>query len=88
MKEVYTSIITVKDCTCPSLVLADVDPFCQGEEMFDLNNLKVDAADGTWSMVVGVGDVPVIVDQMLIISSSTEPGDYMLLYTLNDLNIP
>ena len=88
LDESYSAIVTVKDCSCPSLVLMQVNSLCQDDQMFNLNDLIVDAEAGTWTIVGGIGNVPTIQNQMLVISENTEVGDYMLTYTLDDQNLP
>jgi|GEM_PF-2014104 len=87
-EEEITATITVKDCSCPALVLMTPDDFCQENQMFNLADLITDAEPGLWTIVGAVGNLPRIENQMLVITDITEPGNYMLTYTLDDQNIP
>lgn len=87
-EEEISVIITVKDCSCPALALLPADNFCQEDQMFNLDNLINEAEPGTWTIIGGIGNVPTIQSQMLVISDNTEAGDYMLTYTLDDQSGP
>ncbi len=84
----YIFTANVKDCSCPSLVIAEPGDFCQDEVIFELNQLIIDADAGSWTMVAGLGSVPVVDDGRLVIDDETLPGNYELIYTLDNLNIP
>ncbi|NNE15740.1 MAG: hypothetical protein HKN51_12225, partial [Saprospiraceae bacterium] len=84
----YTASIAVKDCACPAILVEAPGNFCQEDNMFNLDELIIDADPGVWSIIGGFGDVPTIQNQMLIISETTSIGDYMLMYSLSDTNVP
>ena len=85
----YDIIVTVKDCSCPSLVLVDDFDLCQEEVQLGLSDLIVDAESGTWLVDGGSGIMPPeIRGDSLYISSETEEGTYEISYTLDGINIP
>jgi len=84
----YTLTVNVKDCSCPAIVIAEPQDFCQEETIFELANLVIDAEAGTWSMVAGSGNLPVIQGNNLIITEQTQPGLYELVYSLDAQNLP
>lgn len=81
----YDVVITVKDCSCPSLVLIGPLDLCQEVMTLALDELVVDAASGDWSMTAATGVViPFINGDSLFIPQDVEVGSYELLYTLID----
>ncbi len=84
----YPLTVNVKDCSCPSIVVNPPGDFCQEDQIFELNNLIVDADPGEWSLAVGMGSVPVLFGSQLIIEEESLAGQYLLSYTLLDQNIP
>ena len=86
----YAVVVTVQDCSCPSLVLGQQDDVCLENIDIDLATLIVDADPGDWS-ISGAGANPPVLDLaagLMQISESTTPGEYILTYTLNGTNIP
>jgi len=80
--------IIVKDCVCPELIFEDLGNFCQEAQVFDLNELIIEAEPGVWSLVSGNGNRPEIQGSDLIIYDSTTPGSYEIKYELLEQNIP
>ncbi len=81
-------IVTVKDCSCPSLVVSQMTNLCQDDLQFNLDDLIVDAGPGSWSIVAGLGNAPTIDNNMLNVGSNSDAGIYELTYTLDDPNVP
>jgi len=82
-------VISVIDCSCPSLIFNPIDDFCQEDQMFNLFDLIDNADPGIWSILDTPGNTPSIQNQMLVISEDTEAGDYTLTYTLDSqLTLP
>lgn len=82
--------ISVQDCSCPSLVIADIDDFCQVAGDFDLTSLIIDAGAGDWSLSsLNTLNLPQIQgNSSLVFTDITATGAYTLTYTLSDPNIP
>ncbi|HZV45661.1 MAG TPA: hypothetical protein VFF90_14355, partial [Saprospiraceae bacterium] len=84
-QESYDFEITVRDCSCPALVLSPDDVIlCEGMT-FDLSAQIIDAAPGSWFVTDGPsGGAYPIVSGSILNTANTSPGDYTLTYTLTD----
>ncbi len=83
-----SSIVSVKDCSCPNLIIADIDNFCQVAGDFNLTDLLVDAGPGEWSLSsANTFNLPDIQNNSsLVFTDITSVGDYTLSYTLDASN--
>jgi hypothetical protein len=88
----FDLVVTVSNCACPSIQLADIGDICQVEQLIDLSVFAVAAADGSWTSVNHAGLInPPVLDaalNTLTISDLSTAGDYTLTYTLSDPNLP
>ena len=84
----YLATISVKDCSCPAIVVANPDDLCLEQQVIDLGELLIDADAGSWSIASQSNNPPIISDNELIIENNTSSGLHTLTYTLNDQNLP
>ena len=82
-------VVTVRDCSCPALVLGTPDNLCQGDNSFALSDLIVSAAAGDWNIEPNnATNPPAIAGGNVEINDVTDVGSYTLRYVLTDTNIP
>ena len=84
----YILTVNVNDCSCPLIIIDEPQDFCQEDMLYALNDLIVNAEDGSWDLIAGLGSLPVLNNDMLVITDTTSPGVYQLEYNLDDTNIP
>lgn len=83
----YLVRVVVEDCTCPSILTKSPGKFCNNGPSIDLDNFKITTEPGTWAIVmVPPGTNPASVNGNLFASNNSDPGDYILQFTL--LNSP
>ncbi len=80
----FPFVITVLDCSCPSVAINRPPDFCNTVDTFDLNLLKVTNEDGTWS--ISPAAIEILGSQM-ILDQNTMEGDYIITLSLTDPNL-
>ena len=83
--DVYTIMIEVTECLCPSVVLPDTLALCSSENTYSLNNLGSHITDGFWAVDNSNNNitVPTIIGKDLLINEENS-GIYTLVYTVTD----
>ena len=83
----YLIRVVVEDCTCPSVLTKALGKFCNDGASIDLDNFKITTEFGTWAIVMNPpGSNPASVIGNLFAIANSDPGDYILQFTL--LNSP
>lgn len=80
---VYDMILTIRDCSCPSVTTAPAGPFCNDAAMLDLTTITVTSEPGNWTISnAPTGSTATIVGNTFDATNSAA-GDYELTFTLS-----
>lgn len=76
--------VFVKDCSCPPFQIGPIPTILCTDDIFNLDDLVIDAEPGEWSIEQGPpGNWPVISNNDLVLQNSVT-GTYLLAYALFD----
>lgn len=79
----YTIDIVVEDCKCPSIKLNSAPSLCNDNSSLNLNTLSNNASPGIWSIkITPAGTNPASLNGFLFNCNNSDPGDYILSYSL------
>ncbi|MCB0707331.1 MAG: gliding motility-associated C-terminal domain-containing protein, partial [Saprospiraceae bacterium] len=79
----YTVEVTVEDCECPSLDLAPGASLCNDGGTFDLSDLEITTAPGSWTILsTPAGTNPATLTGTVFNAANADPGTYVVQFEL------
>ena len=82
-ESLYSILVFVEDCACPSLAVVDPDSVCISSAELDLDSLLISSESGTWSLISGPDDGnPATLSGNTFSGTGADTGLYVVQYTL------
>lgn len=82
----YNVSVTVKECLCPPVTTLTPPALCNSNGVLNLDDYVVTIFDGVWTVTSApVGTNPASISGNTLTASGSDPGQYMLTFTLTDV---
>ena len=76
--------LTVRDCSCPSVVTTGAGPFCNDDAMFNLTSITTTTEAGTWAVTSAPSGATNIINGNIFDATGLTDGDYVIEFTLDN----